>query len=955
MLLKTGMTGLRNYFIRPRRLALMAAFITLLVGLPIWFLAQHFYAQYLISEQRRVLQADLLASSNAVEAELNRRIGMAEMIRSFTQAELEGSNQVDSLHFESVLHGLYSSAQGIEFFCLVFPENEVLIFPKTSKSLQAYDELWPKVNATWEQANPNETVILQGPYPISSGQRLVLASGGFSLDGQAWGITSAAFDLDLILADVGQADLPPGWALVSEDGSLLAGEMLDVISDPVRQTISLPGGDWQFQAIPPGGWNNAIRFPLRLAKWGSLLILFLLAALISTFVNRQDRLRKSVDEKTRMLAKQLVERQIMTEALRHSEEQSRLVVESALDAIFIENVEGKVLDCNEFACKMYGYPRSEMLELTVFDLVPPEIGANLPRLISSDVMDGLEFTQSYGIRHNGEIFPTEVNIRLVDFAGQPRVIIYVRDLTERRQEQRRLAESELRYRSLMEILPEGIFLTDLNGVVFFCNQHAVELHEFNTPDELIGCSVSDLILESDRPRVANYLDQIRSQGAIFGLQFRLPSRNGEVIWVEASASLVQGLGDEPAFILGVERDITARQQADAEQRLQTTALEAAANGIVITDLEGVICWVNPAFTQLTGYSATEALGQHTRIFNSGMYPKEFYSEMWDEIMAGKVWSGRVINRRKDGSLYTEEMTITPVISTGRGSQPGHPTHFIAIKQDVTEREQDENRQAAIAALTSALRSAVSRSEIISIILTQAQTLVEGLGAALLMRDAHNGHFTCEQGVGDWVNWKGIHVSGQTGATARVLATQRPFVENDVPNSQEPLIKRIFKEEKSVACIPLIVPQPARTPFVPGEGNGSELVMGFLWVGRNWPFMTGEIRVLVSIADIAAGAVQRAALYDETRQRLQRLMAIHALDTAISTSLDVQILLDELLHQLTGDLGVDAAEVMLVSPDGWTLRCAAAFGFKTYPGCSPHEVRLGEGLSGRAALEQKTLI
>ena len=100
-------------------------------------------------------------------------------------------------------------------------------------------------------------------------------------------------------------------------------------------------------------------------------------------------------------------------------------------------------------------------------------------------------------------------------------------------------------------------------------------------------------------------------------------------------------------------------------------------------------------------------------------------------------------------------------------------------------------------------------------------------------------------------------------------------------------------------------------------------------------MPGEIRVLVSIADITAGAVLRAALYDEARQRLQRLMAIHALDTAISTSLDVQILLDELLHQLTGDLGVDAADVMLVSTDGWTLRCAAAHGFKSYPGCAPH--------------------
>jgi PAS domain S-box-containing protein len=955
MLLKSWMIGFRNYFIRPRRLAVLAACITLLVGFFIWYIAQYLYAEKLMTEQRRIMQADISISAEVFKTEFNRRLNLAETIITFTNAELENTSQLDPLYLQTVLQGLYSSTNGIEFISLEMPDNVLYLFPDNPKSRQSHFELKEKIGATLEKTPQPELMLFQKFFPISTGQRLLVDRGIILNNGTEWGITLVAFDLDQIITDAGLPNMPRGWSLLSEDGTLLAGDRLDPALNPVRQAIPFSGETWEIQAAPPGGWKKSINFPLQLARWSGLLILVLLAALASSLTNRRERLRKSVDEQTQMLAKQLAERQIMTETLRHSEEQSRLIVESALDAIFIEDKEGKVLDCNEFACKMYGYSRSEMLELTVLDLVPPDIGTNLPRLISLDVMNGLEFSQAFGIRKDGEIFPTEVNIRLVDFGGQPRVIAYVRDLTERRQEQRLLAESELRYRSLMEILPEGILLTDLNGVIFFCNQHAAELHEFSTPDELIGCTIFDLIIESDRPRASDHLDQIRNQGAIFGLQFRLPRRDGGIIWVEASASLVPGLGDEPAFILGVERDITARQQADADQRLQTTALEAAANGIVITDLEGVIRWVNPAFSLLTGYSSMEAMGQHTRILNSGMHPKEFYAEMWNEIMAGRVWSGRVINRRKDGSLYTEEMTITPVISAGRGNQPGHLTHFIAIKQNVTERDQDENRQAAIAALTSALRSAVSRSEIIGIILTQTLNLVEGHGAALMMRDSQNGHFTCEQGVGDWSHWKGIQITGQTGASARVLSTQRPFVENDISNSQEPLIRRIFKEEKAVACIPLIVPQPTRTAIASGEGIGSEQVVGFLWVGRNRPFMPGEIRVLVSIADITAGAVIRAALYDETRQRLQRLMAIHALDTAISTSLDVQILLDELLHQLTGDLGVDAADVMLVSTDGWTLRCAAAHGFKSYPGCSPHEVRLGEGLSGRAALEQKTLI
>jgi PAS domain S-box-containing protein len=116
-------------------------------------------------------------------------------------------------------------------------------------------------------------------------------------------------------------------------------------------------------------------------------------------------------------------------------------------------------------------------------------------------------------------------------------------------------------------------------------------------------------------------------------------------------------------------------------RLLLAALEAAANAVVITDRMGVITWVNPAFARITGYSREEAVGQTPRLLRSGEHAPGFYRQLWETILAGRVWRGRIVNRKKDGSLYVEEQVITPV-----RDEAGEITHFVAIKQDVTEQE-----------------------------------------------------------------------------------------------------------------------------------------------------------------------------------------------------------------------------------------------------------------------------
>jgi PAS domain S-box-containing protein len=148
-------------------------------------------------------------------------------------------------------------------------------------------------------------------------------------------------------------------------------------------------------------------------------------------------------------------------------------------------------------------------------------------------------------------------------------------------------------------------------------------------------------------------------------------------------------------------DITERSRVQEQLRLQGAALNAAANAIVITDRAGAIQWSNPAFSELTGYTAAETTGRDPgELVKSGRHDRAFYQDLWETILSGQVWRGEMINRRKDDSLYTEEQTITPVRDGG-----GSITHFIAVKQDTTERNRiaEEVRQRArLSELTAAI-------------------------------------------------------------------------------------------------------------------------------------------------------------------------------------------------------------------------------------------------------------
>jgi len=176
---------------------------------------------------------------------------------------------------------------------------------------------------------------------------------------------------------------------------------------------------------------------------------------------------------------------------------------------------------------------------------------------------------------------------------------------------------------------------------------------------------------------------------------------GNLLIVAALAAAGVGLASTLAVYLFVRRPAARRSPDHADRAWLMAAIAQTDEAIVVTGPTGEILYVNPAFARLTGYSSEEAVGQNPRFLKSGRQAPAYYRDLWDTIRAGRVWHGELINRRKDGSCYTEEMNITPV----RGAD-GAITHYIAIKQDVTGRRAEENARRLLAAIVESSEDAI---------------------------------------------------------------------------------------------------------------------------------------------------------------------------------------------------------------------------------------------------------
>lgn len=262
------------------------------------------------------------------------------------------------------------------------------------------------------------------------------------------------------------------------------------------------------------------------------------------------------------------------------------------------------------------------------------------------------------------------------------------ELRQAREEERRAAQDLAFQAVILANVRDGIIVTDTRGVITYWNAGATDIYGWTT-GEMVGRHISEI--SATPPQEVGAVPRGVSAGADFVGTWPMRHRSGRTVWADTRTTAVHDIQGELAGYIGVSRDVTEQRQARLEQERLATAIEHAAEAVVLTDASANMTYVNPAYERLTGYSASEVLGQNPRILKSGLQPAALYESMWQTLVQGRPWTGEMVNRRKDGELFTVRETISPV----RGDD-GDLAGYVGVLHDITRERQLEEEAARMA-------------------------------------------------------------------------------------------------------------------------------------------------------------------------------------------------------------------------------------------------------------------
>ncbi|TFH34498.1 MAG: PAS domain S-box protein, partial [Anaerolineales bacterium] len=652
------------------------------------------------------------------------------------------------------------------------------------------------------------------------------------------------------------------------------------------------------------------------------------------------------------VGRDITERVRAEEALKESEEKFRTLAEKSPNMIFI-NRGGHIVYANEACTEMMGYTRDEFYspDFNFLDLMRPEDHSEIREFFKQH-MAGEEISpyESQLVTKDGRRLDAIHATRLIRYGGEPAILGIVTDVTERKRAEVALTRRASEMTVLNEISGRIAAVLDLNSVLKLTGDLVQEHFDYphvglflldHATGELIlksrsgqysglpenshklslGQGIVGWVAKSGKPLLCNdvalepryvnlYPEQVHSQSEM-SVPISVGDRILGVLDIQSEQAdafsdhdllVMRTLVDQVAAAIenarlyeAIQRELKERKRAESQLMLQSTALESAANAIVITDRDARFLWVNHAFTELTGYSAEEVANQKTNILRSGEHNKEFYKGMWETILAGRTWQGAMVNRKKDGSLYPEEMTITPV----RGEQ-GEISHFVAIKQDISERRSAEERiqrQAEDLQLINALNGRINQGQplgaIVEFLSTETMRIFNSLGTTMYLlsdnrRFLQSQNLSLPEKIIALINSKldiDIHshrLRVEGGNTvARVLESHEPLVINE-PQQIVAFLKELislvelpFDHLAGVisAILPPIIDQLNLSSLIvmPLVSDGNPI--GILLMGRTEPFPPEDLERITSLTGPLTNAIERRQGEEALRLSVANYQAI----------------------------------------------------------------------------------
>lgn len=379
------------------------------------------------------------------------------------------------------------------------------------------------------------------------------------------------------------------------------------------------------------------------------------------------------------------ERKKAAEALSKSEKQFQEIFNSTNEAIFIQSVDtAKILDCNDQAVNLYGYEsKSELIELNIIELTSQLdifTETRISELIFKALNDGAQTFEWLAKRKNGEQFWVEVSLKKSEIGGEDKILAVVRDITERKKSDEELLAAKERMQILVEGTPHLFFYIQNNDLDISYISPSVYKITGRTVEEWMGQKhwfvTNSPINEEAKRRTRETVNGIIHDP----IYLEIEHADGTSILLEAYERPIIKDG-KVIGIQGVAHDITEQTRIEKQLRLLSRAIDQSYVSVHITDINGNIEYVNPQFAKITGYTFKEVVGKNANILKSGYHNSEFYKNMWDTIISGKDFQSEILNKKKNGELFWENLIISPIVEPG-----GKINHFVAVSEDITEKK-----------------------------------------------------------------------------------------------------------------------------------------------------------------------------------------------------------------------------------------------------------------------------